>query len=1118
MRFTDTYHLGSVVAGEPLNPLEDSRRFLVIDRQLLGLFQVFGNGIVTGWELSSAGGLQVGISPGRGHVDFFSGVTTDVRTVTVLPNAVNYIYVQSQVSTGFDRNVQFLSSVVLPVDQVILGAVTTNSVTITSFDLSQRTDISFIEEIKSLINQHRHRGGSTNPTKIDLSKEVMGQLPGFRIDNIDASKVTTGVLNPSRIPLLEHSDLAHSGVLTHAQLDSFVRSLSSPNARLLGEISGINMLQLYLAMKHIWNDVDAYSSNLLVMIPGITPDSFTDFNKTTAVVDKTNHLIQGVPSIGGALVTTTYSTDADFSSAIFKSNVDIGTDLTGDFFKITKPLNISIVESFDNVFTNNVAVPGWTLETIASQSTTSFVTDSTRKLDGPFSAKLNVDESIRVQVTKVFSKSQDWTPYNEVQAAISCLSAAHGKIILQMLKKVGSDLQEVDSFVLLDTNETTVGFRTVIRDITSDDRAKIDAIRIYTDTALGWDLSTFNVNIDSIQLNNNLFFNPSAKIRFRLKTPQKAHWAAISWVGDTNGGTIQARARSAPSFETFDQSSSSPFNSYFSVSGGDPKVDDNRAFEFEIALAASAGLTQSPVLRSVTASYITASTSGGITVDTANDFLRATKMVNSSVLNSGDVIINGRIDVGDVYYGGQHSVQQSSLATLASTGFGSPVVGFDGSALPLSPIQASQNNLGLRQSSIDGAASVQRLPDRNYLVADALNDRIVIFNRDGQLIKGFISNNVRNQQDLYPLSTVYNPVNTTLYIAWSSNVSLQTLDVSKIIISGAGLSLTLSNSSDKTIRLTGPKTQNDTSNVTGIVLSPTHASEISAFLQGTTGDQRLFIDIAADAAKQGLNLDNQNFSTLVTPRGLPLFVGDIKFISGLFRPINISITSTGTWLVCNAKPLLTDSSGADILTGVSPSEVASIIEIDPATGAILFSDSSVDFSLLTLGGAVEFNSRYIAEAGIVEGKGAPTQTTTNSTKATVGGGVVQTNSTVTTSNTSTAKTTSGSSSSGSTTTTTKTDVDILSDRRGIIKIVERKSGRVIFQQETSDGTYAADIQLDADGNIVTIEKTFASDGTASGRVIKLDDDGNIFFQFGLAELASPNDVRVLLTGNMVVST
>lgn len=1115
MLFTPNYKLGSVVAGEFLVPIEDSRRFLTIDRQLLGLFQVFGNGVIAGWDVVDGGGLSVSISPGRGHINFTSAESTDVENVSDLtPNAKNYIYAEITDVTRFDRSARYFSSIV-PFNsglQILLAAVTTNNGSIVSIDISGRNDISFIEQIKTLINQHRHRGGADNPSKIDLTQEVTGQLPGFHIEGIDASKVETGILPPARIPLLNHGDLLDSGVLTHAQLDSFVRNLANPNVRLLGELSATNLMQLYLAFKHIWNDVDAYTTNLLLVIPGITPDSFTDFSHSTAVIDKVNHLIQGVPSIGGQLVTSTYRTAADFAAARLKSHIDIGTDSLGDFFKLTKPFTELVVESFDNVFSNNTEIPGWVIETIPTSDTTSFKTDSTEKVDGPFSAKFNVDQQIRVQVTKTFSSTQDWTPYNEIETYIETLSATHGKIIFQTLKKNGTELVEIDSFTLLQANETTVGFRKITRDITNAVRDKVDAIRIYTDTALGWDLSAFIVNLDRIRLNNNLFFDNSGRIRFRLKTPQKAHWAAISWVGDANGGSIQARARTAPTYETFDQSSSSTFSSFISTSGGDPLVADNQAIEVELAIVASSGKTSSPVIRSVTVSYITNSTSSGLTIDTTDDFLRATKLQNAAVITPGDVVIDGRIDVGDLVYGMQHSIQQVSLANDGSTTtFGTPVIGIDGTTLPLSPLQVVFNDLGLKESSLNGVASVQRLEDRTYLATDTLNDRIVVFGRNGGVLAAFASNNVRKEKDLYPLSVVYNREKEILYIAWSTNISLASLDLSKILISGAGLSMTLSNTTDKVARIAGPSNENQSSNVTAILLSGVHAGELESFFgDAANQDQRLYVEIDPTAAKETINTDNENFAALVGPRGIPVFVGNFQFIDGLFRPLSISITSSGNWLICNAKPLLVDGDKKDLITGVGAEEITSVIELNPETGQIVFSDNSVDFSLLTLGAAAEINDRYIAVAGIVEGKAAPTTQKKSSIKATVGGGVIQSDSTTTT-------TENAAAGAVVTSTDTKTDLEVLTARRGIVKIVEKRSGRVVFQQDTSDGTYAADVQVDLDGNLVTIEKSF-SDDTSQGRVVKLDEDGNVFFQFGLAELASPNDVRVLSTGNMIVST
>lgn len=1135
MKFTEHYRLGSVVAGGTLDPIEDSRRFLVIDRQLLGLYQVFGNGVVTGWDVSNAGGLSVAISPGRGHVFFESAMTPDVRTVTgLVGGATNYIYAQAVDTTRLDRDVVFFADTTLfnGSNTVLLAAVSTNAATVTSIDTSVRNDISFIEEIKNLINQHRHRGGNTNPTKIDLTKEVMGQLPGFHVDSIDASNIATGRIPIARIPPLEHSELLNSGVLTHAQLDSFVRNLSNPNARLLGELAASDMMQMYLAMKHIWNEVDLFTTNMVVMIPGITPDQQTDFTHSTAIIDKCNHLIQGVPSLSGQLTTTTFRTVPDFSSATLQSNIVVSPDIlgTGAVVQLTKPFSQLIVDSFDNVFQTGIAIPGWTVSTVPTSDNTSFDSDSSQKVDGAFSVKFTIDQSIRVQALKVFSQTQDWSPYNELQAYIETLSADHGRIVFQILSKDSAGvLKEIDSFTLLGNNETTVGFRQVSHDISTLARTKVDAINIYTDTSQGWDLAKVVLNLDQIRLNNNLFFNQSGRLRLRLRTPQKSQWAAISWTGQTNGGTIQARARTAPNYETFDQSSAAPFGSFFSISGSDPKVADNLATEVEIALSASTDRTTSPTLNSVTVSYITNSTNTGLTIDTTQDFLRATRLANVTVQSPGDVLIDGRNDTGDVVYGMQHSVQQVSLTTDATgISYGTPIVGIDGSLLPLSPAQAAQLNFTVRLPAINGAAEVDRQEDRTYLVADTLNDRIFVFDKKGEFISGLASNNVRSITTLYPLTASYNSTNSTLYVAWSTNLSLTTMDLTQITISGTGLSITLSNTADQVVKLVGPNTQNAASNVSPILLSTAHAGAISAYLgDATITDQSLFITIGATAAKEGLDVSNTNFATLVGPRGMPIFVGDLVFVQGIYHPVSVNVTSTGTWLVGNAKPLLTtgtsmdstgnSTGGTDPLTGMSVSDITSVIEIDPATGAILFSDNSVDFSLLTIGAVVELSAQYIVEAGIVQAKPLPTATSTNSITATVGGGVVQTSSTVTSEATAVAAGTGAASASSSSTTTTTTDVDVLNNRSGIVKIIERSSGRVIYQQPTSDGTYAADAQIDADGHIVTIEKSFAN-GTSAGRVVKLDDDGNVFFEFGLQELASPNDVRVLSTGNLIVST
>lgn len=1142
MKFTDHFKLGSVEANQPVLPIEDARRMLTIDRQLLGLFQIFGNGVITGWKVTAGSALTVNVSPGRGHINFMAGETRDPRTVIdLVPESVNYIYAQVLDSTRFDRDVLFIGSLTQfnSTQMILLAAVTTGTASILSIDESVRNDISFIETIKTLINQHRHKGGPDNPTKIDLSSEVMGQLPGSRIADIDAGKVTTGVLSPGRLPPLEHSELLHSGVLTHAQLDSFVRNLENDNVRLLGELSATNMLQMYLAMKHIWNEVDAFSTNLLTMIPGITPDSFTDFDATTAVVDKTNHLIQGVPSTNGTVLTTTFSSQADFEGAFASTNLNIAETAALDgYFELERPFSEKIVENYDNVISSGADFPKWKVETVSTADDTTFLSDGTQKVDGPFSADFNVDQGFRVQTTRFFSGTDvtDWTTFNKIEVSIYTLSANHGRLNMQLIGGTQENETILDDFVLSEAGEITQGdFIQTVRLIDGVTRDNVIGIRIYTETGSGWDLQRVNFNIDRIRLINDSFYTPDGRIRFRLNTPQKSQWAAISWDGDNNDGQIRARARSVSDFAVLDGTSAIPFADFFTASGDNPQVADNTCIEIEIALTSSDDKTSSPVVRSVTVSYITPNELKGFSIDTAADFNRGT-LVNTKVVatpntpfpDDGDVVIDGRIEAGDYVYSTNYTVQQifKDLLTNRVT----PYRGISGDRLPLSPVQAARTSLSVKQTGLDGVAHVKRLDNRTYLVCDTLNDRVMVLDPNGNLIKGWASNNARNQkatsvnevsqgEGLYPLTVVMNLDNDTLYVTWSTNVKFASVVLTGFSINGAGLNVTLNNS-DTVQRLVGLNGELETGNVTPIKLSESHVAAIRTFVENSgISDNRIFLNVDPDAVQDGVNLDNLNFASLSTPRGLPVFVGNLKYMRGLFNPISVDVTSAENWLVGNSKPLLLAEDGTDIRTGVSKDEINSVLEIVPDTGEVVFSDDSVDFSLLTLGGAVEFNERFIVVAGITTDDNPPGSTSaTNTVTSKLGEGTVSTNNTTTTTTTTTVPASDSSSTSTVLESSQQSEFSQLSNYRGRVKMIEKKSGRVVFDQLTSDGTYASDVQLDPDDNFVVIEKYYLADGTAKGRVVKLDDLGNVFFQWGLSEFLSPNDVRVLENGNMVIAS
>ena len=62
--------------------------------------------------------------------------------------------------------------------------------------------------------------------------------------------------------------------------------------------------------------------------------------------------------------------------------------------------------------------------------------------------------------------------------------------------------------------------------------------------------------------------------------------------------------------------------------------------------------------------------------------------------------------------------------------------------------------------------------------------------------------------------------------------------------------------------------------------------------------------------------------------------------------------------------------------------------------------------------------------------------------------------------------------------------------------------------------YASDVDINEDGNFVVAESSFAG---ASGRVIVLDDFGNIIRSVGNKQFNAVNDAKAIGSGHLLVS-
>src|SRR4051812_33180933 len=84
--------------ADAINVQKEMERFVIIDRQLYGLYSIFGSGVIDGWQVISASDqttatLSVEVEPGVGIVNLMAAETTFSTLVDSLPpNQVVYIF------------------------------------------------------------------------------------------------------------------------------------------------------------------------------------------------------------------------------------------------------------------------------------------------------------------------------------------------------------------------------------------------------------------------------------------------------------------------------------------------------------------------------------------------------------------------------------------------------------------------------------------------------------------------------------------------------------------------------------------------------------------------------------------------------------------------------------------------------------------------------------------------------------------------------------------------------------------------------------------------------------------------------------------------------------------
>ena len=756
MKRTNKYQLAYLEEGDIGSSKAEMQRWETIDSQLKSLYEVIGNGILEGWEISASTGLNVIISQGKGHIAFVAAQSNDNKTLGELtPNSTQYIYATLTESSYWDKSVVFsaYSSLNDTDDNIFLGTVETSSNQITSIDTDGRVNLGFVNLIKELISDHRHIGGTGNPPPIDLSSEVQGVLSQENLPDIDASLIKTGVLNTDRLPEIDHiTKLINQGTLTHAQLDAFVETLNIEGNTLMGETSTINLLQLILALKHVYPDIDEYLVNEIALIPGISPDSYIDFDNTTATVDtKTaseggTHTIYGVPSAGQEIYTKTWNTEAEFNSG---TTSDVIVD--GDTVSLDTQESKLVIDEFSDV-------TQWVVSTSdLSSLAVSLNADTSEYYLPPQSGKLIVgDQTVEValEIKREFD-AQDWSEYDFLVVYFKTDSVQHGDIYFYLNDNIDGIQNSYTKVINRNTptiNLDTLqnGWQEITVDISSYTRANINEIGFYVSTQDGWDTSKgFNFNIDNIYLTSGNKFKDNGYIREIFGGDYSYNFWRIRWDAlmpsdaQSTGLELKTRTRVGNTLADLSQASWSAYQS--DSSGSVISLPSNALYKYievEMYFKASTDNSRSAWLRKIFLDFISGDTDNSFNYDTQDDWESGSLFNIDTQTQPGSMLINGVDEIDNLYYGTSGSVVQLD-------GELHNIYRITGSMMPRSTYQM----LNDIQPSFGTVTGLAKGNNDNIWICDTENDRVVEVSKSGELIRGFFGSYLVENTDTSQFTT-----------------------------------------------------------------------------------------------------------------------------------------------------------------------------------------------------------------------------------------------------------------------------------------------------------------------------------------------------------------------------
>ncbi len=1122
---TTYYGLGFFDFGDPLGTdfagQIEVDRFVFIDKQLYGLMTIFGNGVLSGWEASTEETFSVSISPGAANINFVSSRTNFPVVVSDFPpNSTNYIYAKKLERTGFAEDTDFIiwpTADLLDPNFLLLSEVVTGPASIESIDNTVRQTIGFIELIRAAIRLHKHRGGSLHPSKIDLESEVRGQLPSFRIADFDAEKVNTGTFDLARMPLIDHQDLQNVGLLTHPQLDSFVKTLESSNKEIFGEISTSNLLQLILALKYIYDDpdspfyidgiVDENFINEFAIIPGITPDSFIDFDNSTASINLEDHYIDGVAPSTGTSFYVNYDTNLAWNSAYSLDNLAVSNDKVTLAFNEDEESSIITIEGFESATASGQDLSGgdqtlFTKETVIISDNAAVESNdsATNVIEGFYSGKFSYQQSFRVQFVKEFSEAQNWTTYDSFVLWVKCIDIVHGPVKMYFENSSGD--KSID-YIILNDNQVTSNSDQTANDFearwvdlsTVPFRDSIKKIVIYTDDVD----SQFNFFVDHINIQRAILLPEEGILKLRYASGTNVVFSTIEWDSTEPTGTdLTVRARAADGTALLGRASYTPF-----LTNGDVINLDGTDIEIEVKFYPDNDRINAPILNSLRILLVTEAEIDGFKIDDESEFSRGT--VQNVNVEPDFIELDTPIFVDSYYFALANIVNQVHEETSGSTTFTqSDNVALFGAQSPVAPntVFSSVEEMTGESASprFFEPRSVIRKEGRTFVIADTYNDRVLEYNEDGTLVAGFGSVNYEHSNKVFPISASFDVRTGILYVVWSKKISFKTVDVSHIVIQTSTQQVQLIKDFDKILGLT--TSELDDVNAEGQIM-PIYMSVQNSSIVELMPANSTYMLADNSTLSSGIDTSSEFYRKITTVLGIPVFVGNFAYIDGVFSPTWADKTDSGTYMVANGKVAVKEwdfpeeafPNGSESIS--LNSNVSSIIEVDANNQLIYGVDNVMQFSPFIPGRVEKIGENTLLIGGLRPG----------GQLGSLGSGQ-----------------TLDFRSIGGPSETRKSQKEILNEMFferssnpyvGAVVIYDMLSNSTTFEYTSAEGILVSDVDIDPVSNsYVVAESSFDK----SGRVIKLDASGNIVFSFGEGTYSIINDINVQIDGSIVVST